>query len=351
MILTYLRSSSYNQYDFCQQAFLMRYVLGFPDVGNKKADKGNIVHKALELMAMKKLAIQNGEAAVADAESGRRWPVDALTPEQAIDTAWDVYTKIRPTPHAWERRDFADCKRWMYDAFAYNGGLFDPMKRTVIWPEKYFDFVIEDERFAYAYVLPDGQRATGYLGLKGTVDLVCEVDHMPGVVEMVDWKTGMRKDWATGKPKDYDKLMQDPQLRMYHYALNRLLPDADQIYVTIVFIQDGGPFPLPFTKADLPETEAIIAKRFNEIRDNVRPKLIINDPVHKWKCSKLCHFGKNNFVDESGKDAGKTMCQHIADEVVQLGMDRVTAKYGKSLSFMNYGAGGGVADREKKDGV
>ena len=55
MIITYLRSSSVSSYSWCQHKYWLTYNLGFKDDSNKKAEKGNVVHKALELLANKKL--------------------------------------------------------------------------------------------------------------------------------------------------------------------------------------------------------------------------------------------------------------------------------------------------------
>ncbi len=82
-----------------------------------------------------------------------------------------------------------------------SNGLFNPLKREIIWPEKYFDFTIDKPWAHYDYVMADGRKIEGQLGLKGTVDLVCSLDGTR-VIELVDWKTGRRKDWATDKTKE-----------------------------------------------------------------------------------------------------------------------------------------------------
>ena len=45
MIVTYLRSSSIGAFSFCEQKYLMSYVLGLPDKQNAKAQLGNVLHK------------------------------------------------------------------------------------------------------------------------------------------------------------------------------------------------------------------------------------------------------------------------------------------------------------------
>ncbi len=336
--LLYLRSSSYNTWDFCGQKFLISYTMGIREPGNKKAEKGNITHKALELLARKKVAIQQKEKTFADPEINEPWNVKSFDENNAIDWAWRYYTQMRETIHTWTEEDLADCREWMWKALTMSNGIFNPMSRKVIWPEKYFDFVIEEPWAKYSYKLAGGTVLDGYLGLKGTVDLVCEMDGSPGVVELVDWKTGQRKDWATGKIKEWKDLRNDPQLRLYHYALCHICPEATDIVVTIVFINDGGAYTLDFNRGDLAVTKKILEKRFNVIRNTTRPKLIYPD----WKCGRLCHFGKNNWP---GTD--KTMCQFIKQETIQIGIDKVIQKYGSQDALAAYGAGGGRAGEKK----
>jgi hypothetical protein len=112
----------------------------------------------------------------------------------------------------------------MWSAMDDWGGMFNPLNMTIVQPEQYFDFTIDEPWARYAYTLPDGRRLEGQLALKGTVDLIAEEN--PETLHYTDWKTGMRKDWATGKPKDWKKLRDDPQLRLYHYALSRLIRTA-----------------------------------------------------------------------------------------------------------------------------
>ena len=51
MIVTYIRSSSYNNYDFCQMQYFLTYVLGYRSDSNKKADLGTMAHKVMEILA------------------------------------------------------------------------------------------------------------------------------------------------------------------------------------------------------------------------------------------------------------------------------------------------------------
>ena len=51
MIVTYIRSSSYGNYDFCQMQYFMTYVLGYRSESGKKAQLGTTCHKVMECLA------------------------------------------------------------------------------------------------------------------------------------------------------------------------------------------------------------------------------------------------------------------------------------------------------------
>lgn len=329
MLVTYFRSSSYTAWDFCQFKYMLDYTLGFRSPANKKAELGSITHKALELLARKKLAMQNGEKHFRDEEMSKEWPIVGFTPDQAVDAAWNYYTKEKDSLYEWDPADLRRIRRLTEEVLTYNDGQYNPLKRKVVVPEQYFDFTIDEPWAKYAFTLPNGQKIEGQLALKGTVDLVCEVDGFPGILELVDWKTGKRLDWATGEKKEWKKLRVDPQLRIYHYALSRLFPQAKEIFVTIFWIADGGPYSLPFCREDLAETEKMIRKRFEEVRSITRPK-----QSRTWKCDSFCHYGTNKH------ESGKTLCNHYHGELMQLGLDKMMKKHAKG-DVTQYGDGGG----------
>jgi len=161
--------------------------------------------------------------------------------------------------------------------------------------------------------MPDGQKITGNLAIKGTIDLVTEVDD--GIIEVVDWKTGRRLDWATGEEKTYEKLCSDPQLLLYNYAISKLFPDYEQSIMTIFFIRDGGPFSMCFDKKDQEKFLEMLKLRFQQISRNQEPKPMSYSRNH-WKCNKLCHFYKNNW---EGTD--QNMCIYIEEHLKKHGMN------------------------------
>lgn len=309
----------------------------------KKADKGSIVHKVLELLASKKLALQEGKPTFGNDEVRKTWDANSFDVEDAIDVAWHHYTQTLPTPFEWTHLDYKDVRKWTFAAMEFSNGLFNPLNRTIIRPEQYFDFTIREPWAHYRFETPNGEKIEGYLGLKGAIDLTVAVDGSVDTIELIDWKTGMRKDWASGQPKDWKKLRRDPQLRLYHYALSRLYPDVKYIIITIVWLQDGGPFSLDFGPQDLVETEKMIRERFNHIRECERPRRIRQDAVNRWKCERLCVFGLNNW-----QNTGTAVCDHIHEELLQIGLDKATLRFGKKDAYRSYGGGGGVTNREKE---
>ncbi len=178
--------------------------------------------------------------------------------------------------------------------------------------------------------------------LQGTIDRIDKQDD--GVYEIVDWKTGRyRKDWATGKTKEQADFFLDAQLRIYHMATLKLFPNAHTVLVTIYYINAGGAYTVHFQDKDLELTEKMLKKKFDEIRACTVPQLVTErDPMMRWKCQKLCHFGKTTFegtdvVPIKEKRYGQvtphgeymSKCQQVRYMIQKYGLDWVT-KYMQS---------------------
>ena len=331
MIITYFRSSSFNAHDDCEQRYYIEYNLGWKGESGLKAEKGTISLKVLEILAHIKLGQQNEAKSITDDIVGKvstkTYNIDKL-----VDKVFGHYSSFA-THHNWASKDLEDCREWVHKARRLNSGMFDPLNRHIVAPELRFDFEIDQPWAKYKYNLPNGEILEGQLAMKGTIDLVTDIgDNM---YEVVDWKTGRRLNWATGEEKTYEKLHDDPQLRMYHYAVSKAYPDKEQIVVTINFINDGGPFSICYTKDELPRTEAMLREKFERIRQTQVPKL-----NRSWKCTKLCPFGKTTFAGthikpiqefRSGQVTPKgqlmTKCEQIKFEITRKGMERTTTEY------------------------
>ena len=316
--------------------YYMEYVLGWRGPSNKKADKGTIVHKALEVVAVCQKGLQDGKKIIVDEHIGRV-STSNHKPEylnKVIARVYEYYTSRIPH-HTWTARDAKDCQQWVWKALNYNDGMFNPHNRNIVAAEPHFDFTIDADWAKYAYNVEDEQ-ITGSLAMKGTIDLVTDLGD--GVYEVIDWKTGRRLDWATGQQKTQSSMFADAQLRIYHYALKHMFPDVSSFLITIYFINDGGAFTLHFQDQDLVETEEMLKQKFEFIKNTDDPKTIRQlDASQSWKCSKLCHHGKTTFEDTHVKPLterrvqqrtrhGETMtkCEQTRYMIKKYGMDWVT---------------------------
>lgn len=343
MIITYLRSSSYGAHSLCPMQYTLGYVLGMRDPGNIKAARGNVVHKALELLAHKKLAIQNGKDSFTEDETGRVFVVADVGEEDFLQFGWNHYSS-RDKHLTWDDEQNEWCRKVFYDTLELHGGMWNPMNRDVVCPEQYFDLPINEPWAKYNFTTPSGRKLEGQLAIKGTVDLVTRLS--PNTLEYLDWKTGRRWDWAHDCVKDYDKLREDPQLRMYHLALTQLYPEIEHFIMTIAFVQDGEVVkstkkkrgipnqmvvPLPFGPEDIPLTLAMLRKKFETIRNSVLPKR-----RQSWKCSAFCAYGRTK---QPGTDM--TVCDFMYNEMKLKGLNQVITEYGDESKLHAYGDGGG----------
>lgn len=331
----------------CEQQYFIEYVLGHRSPSNKKADKGTIVHKALEILAGIKLTQQNKQTTYNDDILGainiKKYDLDHI-----IEQVYLHYTS-QFKHHAWEAKDLKDCRLWVHKAITDHNGIFDPRTRDIVQPEQHFDIVINKSWANYKYETQDGM-LEGQLAIKGTIDLITKVND--NTLEVIDWKTGKRLDWATGQEKTLEKLYKDPQLKIYHYALSKLYPEYEHIIMSINFINDGGAFSLCFDKSDLVSTEELIRKKFEEIKKCKKPRL-----SKTWKCNKLCHFGKNSFANYNNilpiveyrdnqvcdKGNNMTMCEQIKHDIELHGIKNVVDNYTQAgYSVGKYKAPGSI---------
>lgn len=360
MIITSIRSSLINNYSFCQQQCFLNYVLGIPRKSGKKADKGSCVHKVLELLARIKKEFQTKQednivfndkmldTAIAINKQ------DFLLPYRLTNEEVDTINKTRinksnykhdchlkhghirygkdlvehliqctynyfkeNTPHVWQPVDFRDITNWIWMELDELNGSFDPRKRTVIEAEQFFDFIIDKPWANYKWKIK-GREISGKLNIKGTIDLITEVDS--DTLEVIDFKSGIRIDWATGEEKTYNKLQSDFQLMLYYYAVKLLYPQYKHILVTIFFIRDGGPTTIFFDDDVIQKTENIIQEKFKEICNNDLPEMIdINQ--ENFKCTRICDY----YTMKASN--GKNTCRFIYDKVRNVGMQQVVELY------------------------
>jgi hypothetical protein len=314
----------------CEQQYFFEYVLGIRGPSNKKADKGTICHKILEILAGIKLSIQNNETSYRDDILGAI-NVISYDLNTIIDDIYKYYS-TQFKNHEWDAKDLKDCHKWVYKALTDHNGIFDPRNRHIVQQEQHFDIVIDKPWAKYSYNTSDGL-LEGNLAIKGTIDLITKAND--DTIEMIDWKTGRRLDWATGQEKTLEKLYRDPQLQIYHYALNHLYPEYNHFIASINYINDGGAYSICFDKKDLSIAEDMIKRKFEAIKKTKYPSL-----NKTWKCRKLCHFGKNTFENthinpiEEYRDSQTcnvgtvmTMCEQVKHDTDLFGLDAVVDQY------------------------
>ncbi len=334
MIITFLRSSSFGTYDMCPQQYFCDYTLGWHSPTNFKAtDKGTIVHKIMEIIALLQQCKQNKENLLKNKICGNL-KINMVESDDFIDEiierVYKHYSSKLPH-HNWEDKDFRDCKKWTWKALNFNEGQFDPRKRIIVDVEPFFDIEITKPWASYNYNIKD-ENLKGFLKLKGTIDLITKVKD--DVYEIIDWKTGQyRIDWVTGEEKTHAKFREDPQLRIYHYAAHHFY-NIEQVMVTVFYINAGGPFTICFNKDDLVKTEDMIKAKFLQIQNDDKPKL-----HRSWKCKKWYNCGKTTFENSHIKpmqEFRKTKltygfpmmkCDQIELEIKRSGIDRVTKQY------------------------
>jgi hypothetical protein len=323
VIITFFRSSSFNNFDICQQQYFLTYCLGLPQPSGKKAEIGTIVHKVLEGLAIGKLACQDGiGGGVHDKILGTLEvePNGWNKEKYLLDLVERSFNYYQPkSVHKWWPRDRRKCDELVFKALEQGNGMFDPRKRTIIAAEPHFDIELPYEWAHYKWVLPDDTTIEGQLRLKGTVDLV--LDGGDNLYEINDWKTGQRKNWATDEEKDYWALNKDPQLSIYHYALSDMFPDIKYWAATMNYIDHGGPYTCAYTEDDKVRTLDMLRKQFEKIKRCMRPSL--RKGKDRWFCNRVCHYGKN---DHSESKCGNSICWHIHQKLRQGGIQNVMAE-------------------------
>tara|TARA_R110002020_G_scaffold438177_1_gene648600 strand:+ start:869 stop:1834 length:966 start_codon:yes stop_codon:yes gene_type:complete len=297
--------------------YFITYVLGHRSISGKKAQLGTIVHKVMECLASCKKELQDNPAKsmsiVDDAVGEIKFTEKKLYTKKFVtdllNLSYKYYTES--CTHHYTSGDMKFCKGLVDDALNYNDGQFDPRKRNVVASEPQFDIPIEADWAKYEYEMPDGKVVKGQLAIKGTIDLVTQVDE--GVIEVIDWKTGRRLNWATGEEKTYEKLLEDPQLLLYNYAISKLFPEYKQAIMSIYYIRDGGPFSMCFDKSDEKKFLEMLENRFKQIQRNDFPQPISRNRTH-FKCTKLCHFYKNKWPGTN-----ISMCDHVEEHLKAFG--------------------------------
>jgi len=253
MNIEYVRSSSIGTYRDCPHKYFLEYVLQIPCPAGKKALLGTIIHHVLEIMARAK---RTGHHKLKD---------KYIDPKYLLDICWKRYTDEEADRFQFTNADYKFCVKSIDKVLT---SLYNPLDLNVIKTEQRFKIPITKPGFEFEYHdLATKQVKKGQYEIRGTVDLITQSGK--DSIEIVDWKTGKRRCWISGKDKDHESLRDDIQLRLYDLAVSLLYPNYEHIMFTIYYINDGGPFTVAFTPEDREETYQILLKEFNTIQNDM----------------------------------------------------------------------------------
>ena len=350
--------------------FFLTYNLGLYAPPNHKALMGTTVHKVLEILALgkqyhqknpevQKFKIEDFEFDIntwlkptvldddeVDAINKSRKNKDVyLVPapiksghtrygvklvKNIIDKTSARYAQTEEKP--WAKIDYMTVENWVWMLLDYMKGHYDPRRRNIVQPEWQFEYIFDDDWAKYNYNIK-GQNITGSFGIKGTIDFITEVSDT--TLEVIDYKTGQRLDWATGEKKTLKKLEDDFQLMLYYYALKQKFPDKN-ILVTIFFIRDGGPFTITFDDDILPKVKSKLQQHFEYVRSVKIPKMLDKEQKD-FRCNRLCHFKKSEW-----EYTGINTCRFMYNEINKTSLEQVVEKYqNPSFTLGTYQSPGG----------
>lgn len=318
MITAYIRSSSLGTLKMCETQYYISYVLGIDQKTNQRAELGTIFHKVMECLALCRLREQKNEDYVIKDDAIGDIPTDFDFQSDGgiailIDRAYEYYTK-RST-HEYKKAHYKEVCQWVPDTLNYKNGIYDPRKRDIFAAEQKFDIEIPYDWAKYSYELR-GEKIEGNLHIKGTIDLILDVN--PSTVEVCDWKTGAsRKDWATGKQKEYADFQKDTQLMLYYYAIKKLYPDKNVIF-TIFWVRDGGPFTLCFDESDMLAVEQNLKEKSAYIWKNTQPSML-SKTQNDFRCYRLCHYCKHDWPGTS-----INICNYVQQHIKKNGIQNTT---------------------------
>ena len=126
-----------------------------------------------------------------------------------------------------------------------------------------------------------------------------------------------RKDWATGKQKEYADFQKDTQLMLYYYAVKKLYPEKNVLF-TIFWVRDGGPFTLCFDDDDMIAVEKNLKEKANYIWQNNNPSML-SKTQNDFRCYRLCHYCKTNW-----EDTGVNICNYVQQHIKKHGIQKTT---------------------------
>lgn len=360
----------FGTHDTCSLKLFGEYTLGlanhdfFETSESVKTTNGTITHKVLECLGQIKLAMDKDECFIEDDHLGKISfiPDAVLKPHTLSDSEVDKINKGRKNKEIYRNQNSCKIKYghkrygvelvekliqksydyystrieqdwkpshlrditnfvWMTLDFSVGKkvGIYDPRRSNVLAVEPHFDFELEEDWAKYKYEYK-GETIEGQLSMKGTIDLVTQLDK--DTIEVRDYKTGLRVQFDKDEDnvKTYEKLTTDTQLLLYNLAVRKMFPQYKHVICTIFFIRDGGPFSIPMdNEGCIDLIKEKIHKKFDQIRYEVPEQ---RDPYHNdFRCKYMCPLFKNSFP----KAPGVNCCTYLKKYIDKHGTDKAIA--------------------------
>jgi hypothetical protein len=311
-------ASAIKLYNHCPFSYFLQYILGIESGTGKAALQGKIVHQTLEWMArLRKRGKTNVDPMWL---LNRAW--DELTAKSPEVIIRRVTTRIdKNTGEYKEAADFKKCR------IALETVLDDPFYNPynlngIIDIERWFAIELPGEE----WLCQDKDGKPHQFAVRGFIDLVHELDEE--TIEIVDWKTGNRKDFYTQKPMDEVLLMREVQSRLYHLAAYFLYPKYKNILITFYYTNDGGPITIALSQEDIAMTIAALHRFFTTIKKDT---LVRRN--RKWTC-RMCGFNNNGICDRIWSDLHTLGSEYVEDRYAGFDCgDQVIT--GKSVEIAN----------------
>ena len=264
-------ASAINLYNHCPFAYYMQYVLKMESQAGKAALQGNIVHRVFEWMIKLKKAGKTN-----------------VDPMWLLDRSWDEHLKEFPhveirkvttrkdkiTGKLKEAADFKKCRIALEEIL--NNEYYNPYKLNCIDSERWFALEIPGDEWKCL----DSDGNEHQFATRGYIDLVHEIDS--DTIEIVDWKTGARKNFHTQEDIDEEVLTREIQPRLYHLAAYFLYPQYKNIITTFYYTNSGGPVTIAFSEDDLALTISTLHRFFTTVKGDTLMRR------NRWWTCKMC---------------------------------------------------------------
>jgi len=299
-------------YKHCPFAYYLQYILNQKSDSGKAALQGTIVHQTIDWMAkLKKRGKTN------------------VDPMWLLDRAWDeqvqknenisirkVTTRIdKETGEFKEAADFKKCRLAIEEILANEH--YNPYNLDIIDSEKWFRLEMPGKEWEVKNENDEPEQ----FAARGFIDLVHKVDK--DTIEIIDWKTGVRKSFYTQKEIDEEVLSREIQPRIYHLASYLLYPQYKNVILTFYYTGDGGPVTIALSHDDVLNTIEYLHRFLMTVKGDT---LLRRN--RSWKC-KMCRFNKEDkcskiwgdlhtmggaYVSEKYKGDGKDLMEQSIDE-------------------------------------